>query len=482
MNPVRELRNSTWISLLCITITCVASMAFAAGATKGKAGNLQLAPSGDSREKIVRALRGAEEVKSLRIRQEWFHPGETRVYLVERVNPDRYHGVGQDSETFYIGEAVYERKRNGPLERTSFSLSLPARKPDINEEIKKLFNVRLIGPETLDGIAVLAYEYEQNGPPGLPPVSYKIWIRVKDGLVHRTEHEEPSRSKTVRVVAVTNYYDYNAEIIIELPEQAAREAAESWLRLLEAGRCSDSWAQAASVLKERYTEESWKKRLGVTGQAGCLCPIKFRELVSIESVKSLPRNHEREGVLLSYKASFDYNVSALQKLELVLDEDRVWRVANYTAVVTDRTAERTLGDGKGGGIGGGIGDGKGGGMGSGNGSGLGPGRGSVVDAGVAQGSSPATSVDTRPIPLNSPTPRYSEQARNNNIQGTVTLRLLIGADGLVKQVRVVRGLPDGLNDQAIQVAYQLRFQPAMKDGKPVAFWQPMTIVFSLGRN
>ena len=137
------------------------------------------------------------------------------------------------------------------------------------------------------------------------------------------------------------------------------------------------------------------------------------------------------------------------------------------------------------GSGGGIGTGSGGGIGSGDGTGLGPGHGfNTGGGGPALGggsnpNAPATNVDQRPIPLNNPQPRYTEEARKNKIQGIVLARVLIGPDGSVKKVTITRGLPDGLDEQAIQAAYQLRFKPAMKGGQPVAFLQTVQIEFNL---
>jgi periplasmic protein TonB len=136
------------------------------------------------------------------------------------------------------------------------------------------------------------------------------------------------------------------------------------------------------------------------------------------------------------------------------------------------------------GSGGGMGDGSGGGMGPGNGRGVGPGNGYNMGGGDPRlgggnGGGPATSVDTKPVALNSPQPRYTEEARKNKIQGNVSARVLVGSDGQVKQVKVTRGLPDGLDEQAIQAAYQLRFKPAMKSGQPVAYWVLVQIEFNL---
>jgi TonB family protein len=136
------------------------------------------------------------------------------------------------------------------------------------------------------------------------------------------------------------------------------------------------------------------------------------------------------------------------------------------------------------GSGGGIGSGSGGGIGPGDGTGYGPGHGYNMGGGgpsIGGGdrNAVATAVDQRPVPLNAPQPRYTEEARKNKIQGTVIARVLVGADGSVKQVRITRGLPDGLDEQAIQAAYQLRFRPAMKGGQPVSFWQAVSIEFNL---
>jgi TonB family protein len=114
--------------------------------------------------------------------------------------------------------------------------------------------------------------------------------------------------------------------------------------------------------------------------------------------------------------------------------------------------------------------------------GIGRGDGPRFGAGTAPSStdiSSAPSVDTKPVPLNRPAPRYTETARANGTQGSVLVRVLVGEDGNVKSVRVVRGLPDGLTEQAIAVVHETKFKPAMKDGKPVPFWIGLEINFTL---
>jgi TonB family protein len=114
--------------------------------------------------------------------------------------------------------------------------------------------------------------------------------------------------------------------------------------------------------------------------------------------------------------------------------------------------------------------------------GAGRGDGPQFGVGAAPGNtdnSTVTRVDTKPVPLSRPTPRYTEAARANGVQGSVLVRVLVGEDGNVKSVRVVRGLPDGLTEEAITAARQTKFKPAMKDGKPVPFWVGLEINFNI---
>lgn len=57
--------------------------------------------------------------------------------------------------------------------------------------------------------------------------------------------------------------------------------------------------------------------------------------------------------------------------------------------------------------------------------------------------------------------------------------VLVAEDGNVNAIRVVRGLPDGLTEQAIAVARLSKFKPAMKDGKPVPYWVVLEINFNI---
>jgi len=112
------------------------------------------------------------------------------------------------------------------------------------------------------------------------------------------------------------------------------------------------------------------------------------------------------------------------------------------------------------------------GVGVGSGGGMGPGDGRVLlnpSLPRDRDDSVASSVDVKPVAVRLSKPHYTEAARLNRTQGTVTLRILIDENGDVTDVRVLSGLPDGLNEQAMAAVREAKFKPAMKDGKPVAY-------------
>jgi TonB family protein len=73
----------------------------------------------------------------------------------------------------------------------------------------------------------------------------------------------------------------------------------------------------------------------------------------------------------------------------------------------------------------------------------------------------------RPTILYKEKAEYTPEARANKVRGAVILNVIFGADGDIRVLRVVRGLPHGLTGQALKAAQKVQFEPAVKDGKPV---------------
>jgi TonB family protein len=79
-----------------------------------------------------------------------------------------------------------------------------------------------------------------------------------------------------------------------------------------------------------------------------------------------------------------------------------------------------------------------------------------------------------------PFPQYSEAARKNRIEGTVVVEAMIDASGRATKVWEVRGLPDGLTQQAVDAVRHWHFKSAHNaDGHPVAVMVPVDVTFRL---
>lgn len=75
---------------------------------------------------------------------------------------------------------------------------------------------------------------------------------------------------------------------------------------------------------------------------------------------------------------------------------------------------------------------------------------------------PAYEVTVMPLPEGRCAGKYTEEAKLAAIEGTVVLDLVVGADGRVREVRVVSGLPHGLTEAAVAAAKACRFSPGQK--------------------
>jgi TonB family protein len=147
---------------------------------------------------------------------------------------------------------------------------------------------------------------------------------------------------------------------------------------------------------------------------------------------------------------------------------------------------------KGPGEGEGIGTKRGTGIGEGDGPGVGPGEKGNMGGGSRQlgccdpgggsdrdGQTFAGSQVEQRARVFKPEPQYTEEARRNQVTGTVMLRVIFSSNGDVAQIRAVRTLPFGLTERAITAARQIKFVPAIKGGRPVSVFMQLEYNFNL---
>jgi TonB family protein len=119
----------------------------------------------------------------------------------------------------------------------------------------------------------------------------------------------------------------------------------------------------------------------------------------------------------------------------------------------------------------------------------GPARGSVQSGGFQNASTEVAApkpkqADTgspvqEVVILEKPKPQYTDEARKLRIEGDVLVQVVFPASGPVQVIRVTKGLGHGLDEAAIHAAQQIRFKPALQDGKPVDFPATVHIEFQL---
>lgn len=129
------------------------------------------------------------------------------------------------------------------------------------------------------------------------------------------------------------------------------------------------------------------------------------------------------------------------------------------------------GSGSGTGTGTGTGSGSGGGLGDGDGDGTGPGGGGPPARVVG----PSTALRI----ISKPRPGYTDEARKNQIQGTVLLRVTFLASGQIGPISTVKGLPNGLTEKAIAAARSIQFEPRKDGGIPKSVTRVIEYTFTI---
>lgn len=87
-------------------------------------------------------------------------------------------------------------------------------------------------------------------------------------------------------------------------------------------------------------------------------------------------------------------------------------------------------------------------------------------------------VDSPPRLLNAAPPEYPGIAGDARPEGTVVTLALICADGAVREVRIVHSIPL-LDSAAAATVARLRFDPARRNGLPLAVWDEVPVTFRL---
>jgi len=84
-----------------------------------------------------------------------------------------------------------------------------------------------------------------------------------------------------------------------------------------------------------------------------------------------------------------------------------------------------------------------------------------------------------PVPIVRVEPEYSEEARRAKWQGTVLLQVTVDENGVPQDIKVIRPLGMGLDQNAVDAVQKWRFKPMLLNGKPVSVSANIEINFRL---
>lgn len=109
--------------------------------------------------------------------------------------------------------------------------------------------------------------------------------------------------------------------------KAAEAAAESWLKLVDAGNYGQSWEEASASFKASITKKDWEQRLkGVRDPLGA---VNSRKVKAAKYMTHLPGAPDGEYVVIQYDASFANKKDSVETVTPMLEKDGQWRVTGY---------------------------------------------------------------------------------------------------------------------------------------------------------
>jgi ABC-type glycerol-3-phosphate transport system substrate-binding protein len=110
-------------------------------------------------------------------------------------------------------------------------------------------------------------------------------------------------------------------------DPAAREAAEKWLTMVEAGDFQASWDEAGEMFREGTTAQAWARQ-AADGQQR-IGDLVSRELAELHAVTDPPDAPPAEYVFLRYRSEFSVAGAAVETVVLIRETERGWRVIGY---------------------------------------------------------------------------------------------------------------------------------------------------------
>ncbi|HVP59890.1 MAG TPA: DUF4019 domain-containing protein [Myxococcaceae bacterium] len=113
----------------------------------------------------------------------------------------------------------------------------------------------------------------------------------------------------------------------ESTEAAGVQAAEAWLKLIDAGRYGASWDEAAPMFRDQVSRAEWEKMAGAARRP--LGKVLSRKLSAKQLAHTLPGAPDGTYVVLVYETRFEHKERASENVTVMLDPQGQFRGAGY---------------------------------------------------------------------------------------------------------------------------------------------------------
>lgn len=108
---------------------------------------------------------------------------------------------------------------------------------------------------------------------------------------------------------------------------AAKVAAESWLKRMDAGDDAGTWDSSAAALRSEMSKSAWK--MLITAVHWPLGDFKSRKLKSATLQKASAAKPGPDKVVIDYVSQYENKAEVQETITTVLEKDSVWKVSGY---------------------------------------------------------------------------------------------------------------------------------------------------------
>lgn len=110
-------------------------------------------------------------------------------------------------------------------------------------------------------------------------------------------------------------------------KNAAIDAAQKWLTMVDAKAYEDSWNASAEFLKTSVSKDQWAKTMEQIRTP--MGDMVSRKVTQSEYRTMLPKALKGQYVIIKFDTSFSDRTSVAESVTQMLEDDGSWRVGGY---------------------------------------------------------------------------------------------------------------------------------------------------------